>query len=568
MTSTLRALPFRTLLHASAAMLVAGSASAQTVRATPTVPPGIASAPSGAVKGSAADAALPPGPPVTASQGTATEAELKTWLTSLLGAALTPNRPVQFTPAGDHFDVLVPIALPPAQGGKVQSLRLTATARPLDGGKWSVGRIKVEVPAIFTLMMPMPPKDGDTGPSKGPSKSPGNGSDKSPAMAPVTYTLNIGAQDGTAIIDPTFATASTWTTSGKDITVHTQGGPMAQDSTIGATTSVTTMVPAGADRVDLRSEGTLTGYSVLAPATADTPAIKIGMDKVRVAATMQGMSRTRAMTLTQSMAGLVNTALATPTGQTPKVTPEMISTMLGALRDFASEMSVVEEFEGLAFKFGDYGATLDESKFGFAAKSDDGMLRATMDLALAGLALPDLPLGPMEALIPQRLSMRPYMSGIAVADLARIGEKASRNQEPSDADVQALFSHGGIVSGLESLILEVGGATFTGQGKSVMQDLKTVTGSGQITVDGFDSLFKKVSSMPMLAQGVPVMIFLKGIGRTVNGKLVYDISYDGTKILVNDVDLAAMAGGGGAPTAPDPGPRKAPVRPNQPNQRR
>ena len=40
------------------------------------------------------------------------------------------------------------------------------------------------------------------------------------------------------------------------------------------------------------------------------------------------------------------------------------------------------------------------------------------------------------------------------------------------------------------------------------------------------------------------MLFIKGIGRNVGDKLVWDISFKDNKVLVNNVDLTAMAGGG------------------------
>ena len=47
---------------------------------------------------------------------------------------------------------------------------------------------------------------------------------------------------------------------------------------------------------------------------------------------------------------------------------------------------------------------------------------------------------------------------------------------------------------------------------------------------------------PSLAQAVPVIVFAKGIGRTEGGKLVWDMQFDSSKLLVNGVDLMKMTG--------------------------
>ena len=46
----------------------------------------------------------------------------------------------------------------------------------------------------------------------------------------------------------------------------------------------------------------------------------------------------------------------------------------------------------------------------------------------------------------------------------------------------------------------------------------------------------------MLAQGIPVIIFLKGIAHTTGDHAVWQISVANQKLLVNGVDLSAMAG--------------------------
>jgi hypothetical protein len=105
-----------------------------------------------------------------------------------------------------------------------------------------------------------------------------------------------------------------------------------------------------------------------------------------------------------------------------------------------------------------------------------------------------------------------------------------------------LFSHGGINVGFDSLGLDIAGTQFAGNGKFNMTGPQTVTGQAEITANGLDALITKAQADPMLAQGVPVIIFLKGIAHTTGEKAVWQITAANNKVLVNGVDLSAMMG--------------------------
>ena len=89
---------------------------------------------------------------VTAEQGRAAEAALREWLGGFVGSSFKiPERPVVLTPAGDHFDAVVPVG---ASGMPVTSVM--ASVRPLDGGKWSVEHLRFRTPVTFTVQTPVP----------------------------------------------------------------------------------------------------------------------------------------------------------------------------------------------------------------------------------------------------------------------------------------------------------------------------------------------------------------------------------------------------------------------------
>ena len=54
----------------------------------------------------------------------------------------------------------------------------------------------------------------------------------------------------------------------------------------------------------------------------------------------------------------------------------------------------------------------------------------------------------------------------------------------------------------------------------------------------------RVKAVPEFRGAVPALAFAKGIARTAGERLVWDLTYRDGRMLVNDVDLSAMAGGG------------------------
>lgn len=467
----------------------------------------------------------------TQAQASQVEAQIRTWLTGLLGPSIpVPARPVVLTPAGDHYDAVVRFR---AAGPNQTEITTTATAQPLDGGRWNITGIKTTNPVRFTIDMPFPADD--------PAKP------DATINVPVTYTIDTTGQEGTILYDPTFATPSTTTSSIKGATVTTTGAPMSSMARIGPASSVATMRPAGPDRVDIAIDGTMQDYQT-STGTPDTGPVEIGFKLVRVNMGMTGISRTRSTVLVQTLATAIGQILAAPSGTPPKVAPELSKQLLVALQDIASEMTLDEDFEGFTVKAADMNAQLARAKIGFDAKSDAGLLQARMDLGADGLVLPDMGLGAAMDLVPKRVSLRPFVSGVSIAALTRIVQSMDEKNDPAPQDIAALFSKGGIVTGLESMSLEMGGATIAGQGKMTFTNPQKFTGAGQFTADNFDALVEKISNVPEAAQAVPVLAMVKGLGRTVDKKLVWNISYDGSKLLVNNVDLMKAMGG-------DPGPR-------------
>ncbi len=493
----------------------------------------------------------------TPARAASMESQVRDAISGLLGPSVNlAASPIKITAAGDHYDVAIPI---PTPHGAAQTIQMTGTARPGDNGTWIVENVKTTNPLTLTIDMPQPTQPGV------PAKT-----------APVTYTLDQQGQTGRILWDPSFKTPSSWTASTQSIKLRSEGGALAQSSSTGPVSTVTTLRPSGPDRVDALMDGTLQDYRLDTsgqggggPSGGGGP-VQIGMKTVRVTSALNGVSRENGAMLIRSFATMA-AAMGNAPGQPPKVAPDVMKAMLAALQDFASDFKLDETVEGFIVTAEGNTVALDRMEVGFDARSDTGLLRAGMTLGMEGLALPDMPLGDMAALIPTRVVIRPVVGGVAVADLLHLATLGSENKEPGPADIAKLFSHGGITGGVERMAVDVAGAKFTGTGTVVATGPTpdAVSATATITAENYDALMQRVTAMPALAQqAVPVMVFIKGIGRNVDNKLVWDISYKNSKVLINNVDLTAMAGGGQAAPPQPPAPAPPPATPPAPGGRR
>ena len=335
-------------------------------------------------------------------------------MTTTLGpSAKIAHRPVRLTAEGDHYLVAVPFGEAP------DSPEVTATARMTDGGRWAINDIRLPSPAEFHIDLPQPGKD-----------------DKASGMlGPMTYKMKIGQQAGQVLFDPSFATSSTSNSTVQNVDLQASGKDLRATSHLDRGSGTTIIRPAAAGRVDLITDSTLEGYRISSQ-TPDGEPLKLGIGRVRVNSEMNGVSRDRAVQTVQAMVqiGAAMQAGERSGGAVPKLDPKSAQTLLEALADLASGMSLDESFENLAVTYGSSSGTLKTSRFGFAAKADAGLLQARIDLGAEGLAIPDLPLGPMADLIPSKIAIRPALSGIAVVDLVKLAKALENGGAPTPAD--------------------------------------------------------------------------------------------------------------------------------------
>ncbi len=458
---------------------------------------------------------------VTDRQAHALEQQIRTWLTSTLGTQVKlSERPIQIEPKGDQYRMTLPIT-----GG---GTAISATARPLDSGIWALDQVAFSLPAHFTVMQPLPPKEGE------PQKP-----------RPVTYTVDALAQEGHAVWDPSFRTASTISLSTTGLRSEAVGDGLHQTTTLESSKSTSTLQPAEPGRVDLQSDGSGDAYSLVSEGGPLGP-IHVTMQRIQANATLTGLSRVRGVEALRALISMALSAPATPEAGEPKSgRPPMdmvaVRALLESLRDAASAMTVNETAEGFAVSVGAFNLAADTARFGMDIKTVKGVLETRMDVGVEGIAPQD---GVFAALVPRSVTLRPVFTGAATKDLLDYALAGTVPGSPNQALLKALFSHGGLDAGLESASVVLGDTTLTAVGSVHFAAPAQQTATAEITAVNFDNLVRTATALPMAQQAMPVLLLIKGLGRSVGEKLVWSVAYQAGRVSVNGTDLSALTGAG------------------------
>ena len=475
---------------------------------------------------------------VTSAQADALQSQMRSWLQDTLGPDISPA--AQVRPEGDHYRIELPLGTPRA--GQPSPVTLSASARPADDGRWTFEGPELPSPARFTLNLPAPPGNGT---------APG-------FPNPVEYTITAGSQDSRGTYDPSFAMPSTFTSNGRDIQVRAQSASIDQITKIGQSSSTSTLRPSGTDRADFMGENTTEGY-VSVSRSRDGQPIELSAQHAQGTIEISALSRDRAATMLPAVVRVASSLLVgvPSSGAAPAassmVDPRLLRIILQSLHGLASEFTMSQTFDGVALRSGTHGGAASQIRIGMEAKSDGGLLQATMDLGLDGLVLSNPALGAMVELLPTKVALRPVLTGVSTDAVLRwldaMGDARDGTRPPGAA---TLFRRVGASAGLESFAIDVGGANFTGSGKLTTISGGDLAGQAQITASNFDDLIARVNAVPGLAGALPAFIFAKGISQTVEGRLVWNLAYRDNKLLVNGTDLSAMTGR--PPVRSNPGP--------------
>ena len=483
----------------------------------------------------AAQTPAAPAPP-DAAQAQALQDAVRGWMAGLLGPLVPlPKNPIAFAPEGDHYRVSIDFSALP---GIVGSASTTATARPLDAGRWALDNIQTSQPLAFRVDLPAT-KDHPAG--------------------PFDLTLKIASQDTHAIVDPALATPTTMSSKLGAYDLTMAGPGLHQIQHLDGSTSAMSIVPAANGRLDVTQEVSGDNFSSTRSDPGTDP-FEIAAQKLALSAHLDGIDRQRAPAALQLLFQAAKSAEtkakaereARPAGPggakaTAKAAVPDKATLRAlylAWRGLATGGAVTESLDQLRVVAAGHEGAIRHVSVGGAVATTGGMLNAHLTFAMDGIDSPELP--PMlRDYLPRHLAIQPSVSAIDLADLDALilALTAPGDQKTDPAPlIAAMFAHGGIVAGIDTLELDVGPAHLVGTGKVTALAPDRLRGDAEISVTGFDALADKINAEPAFASALPVITMVRGLGRQQGDRMVWQITSENGDIKVNGTDMTALLG--------------------------
>ena len=469
---------------------------------------------------------------VTPAEATDLQEQLRAWMASLVKPALDVGpAPVQVAAAGDHFDVTIPApdALS-AMGFTAPGLKVTLAARPLDGGRYALDHLVLPQPLLLTM-----PAAFDT-PEKSAKKAP----DGTAATPPIPKTVSLGyaAMTFQGLLDPSYATTSSFDTSYSGLHIVSPNS----DSTTAKSVSHSTWQPSGDGHLTILSDGS-SENTTASITTKDGTVTTYSIGASHSTSQIKAVSPDSLGALVRSIAALVPTVAGTKDSLSPEQRA-LARTAVLALRDMFAGAEMQQSFQTLKFETMGIGGSI--AKAGIATKigTEKGKLLLATELSVEGVDSPAIPAGVYRDYLPRRIMFKPRVSGIPGDDLVKLLLQAidsSQADMPAlEEQAMALLGAGPLEVAIDDMAVDLGRASLSGNGTLTVASPTDISGDAQITLVGLDALIKTANTTPPLKQAAPVLIFLKGIGKQDGNETVWDIKYEDKKVTVNDTDLSDL----------------------------
>lgn len=423
------------------------------------------------------------------------------WASGITGEKFTQAQvaaEIEIRPQDDHYVASVPL------GAGADAPHLTADISQAMG-RWLIDDIKIPDSAVF--------------------KSPAGGH---------RIDFEADGQSGTVILDNTFTTSTLGTFAMAEVGLHFRTEGSKAETLIKFDHALESIVfrPLLDGRTDVAADAAVDGASLLSE-SADAPPVKLGFDRLRTAVAVDGTTRAGTARLLQAMARKG----APPSQAVPQLPPGGVAEAFAA---FTSAMSIGGSFDGMALDTGHVAGSVQSGKVVLEAAQQDGFIHGAVHVDADALTFTSERLGPVAGFLPTRFSLHQSIGNVPIAALIHLAVLSDSGTTPTPEDLQQLFAPGGMQIRLENFLIEIGGATFTGAGKGALTAPNEGTAAATISATNLDVLQERLAADPVLAKGVPLVIFLKGVGRTVDNRMVWDIAYRDRQLTVNNQNLSAM----------------------------
>jgi hypothetical protein len=469
----------------------------------------------------------------TPAQAADLQAQLRSWFASLAGpAADVGPHPVQVSPEADHFllSITVPDAL--AKLGMLPpGLTETMKATPLDAGRWALDDLVIPNPLVVRLPpAPVPAKAANDQP-------------KTPAAKPVpqTFTLKFDSQQFHGVFDPAFTTTSSFDSKMVGLHVTT---PTSETTTANISSHVS-FEPVADGRIDVIGVGD-TKQSITTMQIPNSAPVRYTIDSSHSSGRIRGMSPANLAALIRSLTTLVPTLPDSKDSLNPGQRT-LARAAVFALRDLFNDGEAKQTLHALKINAAGQNASVDTIVMGMRAGVDDGKLQLQTSVSLEGFDSPQIPAGVFRDYLPQKISLKPRISGVPSDDLIKLMLRAIDSDTSDRADLQeagiALLGEGPLEVGIDDLEIDLGRAGITGHGSVDIAGPTDITGEAEIAMMGLDALIKRANTTPQIKPIVPALLFLKGIGKANGETTVWNITYQDNKVMVNDTDMTAMLPG-------------------------
>jgi hypothetical protein len=465
-------------------------------------------------------------PPASADGAKQLEGQFKAWLVGLLGPSVPlPDRPIHAAVEGDHYRIGVDVA---GDYGavKVTGDPLSALVKPLDANRWAVDDIRLPSPLHVD-------NEGATG-------------DQLRSMA-----TKIAEQSAHGVIDLSFASTTSFDSMVRGYTAVTTTSAGDQTTHVDHYTTHTTWQPTGDGRLNMLADGTAEGIASSStmpdgtPFTLNAKSFLVSAHADRVSFAKFG-DAIRTITDLIPLAGL---KLDADSGAVPMPARPSLHKLVSLLPDLMGGLDEQYSMKGITVDVGGHTGSLSNFTMGLGFGAPEGRMDVHMLLAADELTSPEIPPGAIAQLVPKHIALKPRVSGVPTRDVMALLSHAidSNGHDDNQLEMEAmgLLAKGPLQVSIDDLSLDSGPATLHGVGAVNVASPDDISGTAKLQVTGYDALVRQAGADPMLKQGVPVLIFLKGIGRQEGANVVWDIAYSGKKLMVNGTDMSSMIPTGG-----------------------
>lgn len=460
-------------------------------------------------------------------------------LAEMLGTLAPAADLLHATVQGDHYHLEVPIAHR-WNGGGIGGDSIGADLTPLGDGRWRIAN--GAMPARIELSIDHPPPN-------------------MPGSMAVTFKENSFG----GVIDTTLATESHLSFHIADQNLSGEGAQTSTGSHLDSADGTLTVSPATDGTVTLLTDSTMRGLKTTSAVGKGVAVNEVASSHGTLRATHLSLFALRAaLRAVSNLFVLAQAPTAPGTPPKPASDPavrENLHTLIAALAASATSMSMEQTEDGLSFVGGPVQGTIGHMGLGIDLGEQDGSVSLAMRIELDKPVLPTIPPGIMTEFLPSHLLLKPRLSGIDAAALRRSLDAAVDNPQASGAMglVMAVLDAHPPTIAIDDVAIDTGPAHITGHGQLTVQGPGAAKGTATVRATGLDEAMKQLSADPQGKQALAGLIFLKGLGKPDGDAMVWDIVYDGQKLLVNGNDISAMAPGGSPGSGAPPGAAPAPA---------